>query len=303
MPEALSFLGECCRNIEELSIVFGWKDSSHIFQSLSSQITSLFTTRDPKEHDLDVIATHYKRLVRLEIDAPDRGRKQFFAIVGPQLKHLRLLSELTSAEVLTNVTEHCRGLVSLKLDKIDHGVLENTSALIRSYSTCLKRLCIGKPSSLTLCQYQEIARDCPVLDWSISCEWNQASSVLNGLGDRLVVFCIKGTEASDKKALRSASAKSTRMLEIHWGSENFKGIESLKCILPQAKGSLSILKIGFHLRSNWGSDMYKSEIQQLERCTWKSQELGIAYNFLETVDMHFISRALLKFALNSSKAW
>lgn len=118
---------------------------------------------------------------------------------------------------------------------------------------------------------------------------------MNGLGDCLVILNVDGAEADDQEALRAAAVKCTKLREIVWNNHGREGTKSLRCILPQVRGSVRTLKVEF---AWWHSNGYNdatcdidAELSNLNYYLRKSTRLfhgvGQACNFLEKVDILF----------------
>lgn len=189
---------------------------------------------------MDVIVTNFKYLRALEMVFPDRNTTHFFSSVGPKLEHLGRLGIPSSPEFIRQLKEHCPILKSLKVGLIEPKLKRPIVDLMLSLPQ-LQHLMLEP--ILALAEYKKIAQNCPGLQCYVSCSWYEAADVMNGLGDLFVRISIHGEDVANLTALSNAVEYCPNLSEIEWISDDFEGIKSLKCVLPNGKSVMTSLKV------------------------------------------------------------
>lgn len=310
-PEQISALRKRCPNLKALGVSFAFlgepspDEYKPLFQSVLGQLSSLVGGGRPAASVLDAIAQHCKRLVKLEIEEPEHDMDSFFAARGPGLEHLGLAGEIRSLEILASVKKHCRNLVSLKLGAVEDDVKVRDAVvdLVVSYSTSLEKLFIGSPLSLTRSQYLEIARRCPIVRCSISCDWEDVVQHLNGLGDRLEVLNVtSGDVYPEEEALLVAARKFSKLREINWDDKLDGDFNSLHSFLSVVKCSLRVLKVETALREEWTANDCARIFQFVaEECNYV-EVVEVLFEFIGTpqIDVDDFTNLVASFALCES---
>lgn len=164
-----------------------------LLKILPSQLASLRIDYELLQEELDAVALSSDRLSTLEIAYANLNFKNFFAALEPKLESL-CVSGPCSAEFFGHVEKYCRSVSELKLSLVDSSLGTEIASLAASYSTQLLNLTLGPDIVLDPFQLEDVSKQCPYSDFSLSCSWIEVANVMLILGDRLVSLKMSGPQ-------------------------------------------------------------------------------------------------------------